>query len=288
MSPLAIAIVVAGTLLPVGLRAGSAPPQSSTLLLRDRRGSASDLEISEAAGATRFVAYEDLLKLPLVTYTVSDDSNFGPETQVSGVPLGQLARAAGAKPDLVVAICNDKYRAHYTSEYIAAHRPLLVLKVNGRTAADWPKSHDGGSMGPYLISHPPFTPSFHILSHTDEPQIPYGVVRVEFRSQLQVLGAIRPPGAYPPQSAVWQGYRIAQQNCLRCHNLGAVGGQMARHPWTVLAAWAASDPEYFVHYVRNPRAAGAGRMMPAMTSYDDRTLEALRAYFATFAARPRP
>ena len=258
--------------------------------LHAQRNSASDLELSASAKAVpRFISYEDLLKLPQVGYTVSDDSNFAPDTQIGGVALAQLAQLAGVASNsgVVVAICNDGYQATYSREYIAAHRPLLVLKINGKPPAGWPKSHDGGSMGPYLISHPAFTPSFHVLSHRDEAQIPYGVSRIELRSPAEVFGPIAPRGKYPAGSAVWQGYHIAQQNCYRCHNMGNEGGRMARHPWPVLAAWAASDPKYFAAYVRNPRAVGADRMMPAMTQYDDQTIEALRAYFATFAARPR-
>jgi mono/diheme cytochrome c family protein len=293
--PLPLKLLVASLVL---LATNAALPGTAhPALLHDQRRSGSDLEIGEGKSApAKFITYKDLLKLPQATYTVSDDTNFPPNTQISGVPLSELAAAVGAPhaSNLIVAICNDKYRASYPPEYIAAHHPLLVLKINGKPPTQWPKSHDGGPMGPYLISHPPFKPSFHILSHADEAQIPYGVVRIEFRSQAEVYGAIRPTGNYATNSPVWQGYRIARQNCYRCHNMGPEGGQMARHPWPVLAAWAAYDPKYFAQYVRNPRSVGADRTMPAMTRYDDKTIDALRAYFATFAtsaaseARSRP
>jgi mono/diheme cytochrome c family protein len=280
-------------LLATDMRAGSGPSNSGETLLREQRHSSTDLEVvtQTAPGphsATHFIAYEDLLKLPQVTYTISDDSNFAPATRIGGVRMEALAKLLSHDPnaDVIVAICNDKYRATYPREYLAAHHPVLVLTVNGKSPAQWPKSHDQGPMGPYLISHPTFTPAFHILSHTDEAQIPYGVVRLEFRSHAGVFGAIRPRGSYASDSLVTQGYRIAQQNCYRCHNMGEEGGQMARHPWPVLAAWAASDPKYFAVYVRNPKSVGADRMMPAMTQYDDKTIDALRAYFATFAVAP--
>jgi len=43
-----------------------------------------------------------------------------------------------------------------------------------------------------MISHPAFAPSFKVLSHTDEPQIPWGVVRIEFPDEKSVFGAIAP------------------------------------------------------------------------------------------------
>ena len=127
-------------------------------------------------------------------YTVSDDSNFAGKTEISGVALDELARLIGSAPEdlLIVAICYDKYRTNYPRDYLAAHHPLLVLRINGQIREHWPPSEYGGSMGPYLISHPFFKPAFKVLSHEDEPQIPFGVVRLEFRTESEVFGAIRP------------------------------------------------------------------------------------------------
>ena len=79
----------------------------------------------------------------------------------------QSQLAADAAADLIVAICDDKYRANYTRSYVNAHQPLLVLKINGQLPSGWPKALDGHGydMGPFLISHPHFVPSYRILSH---------------------------------------------------------------------------------------------------------------------------
>jgi cytochrome c2 len=182
-----------------------------------------------------------------------------------------------------VAICEDKYRANYPASYLAAHHPVLVLTVNGESQADWPKTHEGGSLGPYVISHAGFTPSFKVDSHEDEAQIPFRVVRLDFRSESQVFGAIAPHGSFAPGSPVMDGYRIAQQNCYRCHNMGEEGGHMASLPWLVLAALAKGNPEFFANYVRNPQALSRQNKMPGNPGYDDQTIAALRAYFVTFA-----
>ena len=83
------------------------------------------------------------------------------------------------------------------------------------------------------------------------------------------------------------GYRIAQQKCFRCHNMGREGGQKAGRPWQVLSAWAAASPEYFAAYVRNPQAKNPHAQMPGNPAYDDATLGALRAYFETFASQEK-
>jgi mono/diheme cytochrome c family protein len=269
---------------------GAAVNGDARSLLHAARQSETDLEVGGdlaglPPGSTRFVAYKDLLTLPQVTYTVSDDSNFKGKVRITGIPLTELDRLFGASSDsqLVVAICYDGYRTNYPESYLAAHHPLLVLKIDGKLQDKWPKSEYGGSLGPYLISHASFTPSFKVLSHTDEPQIPFGVTRIEFRDERVVFGAIAPPGQYPPNSPVTAGYRIARQNCFRCHNMGAEGGQMSGRSWQILAMWASSEPDYFSRYVKNPRAIDPKDHMPAFPQYDAATIEALRRYFATFA-----
>jgi cytochrome c2 len=266
------------------------------LLLQTERSSPGDLEVGGelaglAKGTLRYVRYEDLLTLPQEAYTISDDLNFHGKTEISGVALTTLAKLFGqaAHSDLIVAICYDKYRSNYPAEYLAAHHPILVLKVNGQQRDKWPPSMYGGKLGPYLISHPTFTPSFSVLSHKDEAQIPFGVTRLDFRTEAVVFGAIRPDGKWAKDSPVWQGYQIARQDCYRCHSMYGEGGEMASRSWLILAAWAATDATQFEHYIHNPRSIMAAAKMPVHSEYDERTLNALTAYFRTFIpARKNP
>jgi mono/diheme cytochrome c family protein len=275
----------------------SARSSAANLTLRETRTSPLDLEIAGdltglPPGAVRYLVREDLLTLPQVSYTVTNDANFTAPTQVSGVLLEELVNHLSANPqsELVVAICDDLYRAFYPRSYITAHHPVLVLTINGKPPDGWPKDSEGQGldMGPYLISHPDFTPSFKVLSHTDEPQIPWGVVRLEFRDEKKVFGAIAPRGAHAEDSSVQAGYRIAQQNCWRCHNMGAEGGQKAGRPWLVLAAWATAAPEYFSTYVHNPKSKNPHAQMPGNPNYDDATIQALISYFRTFLSQEKP
>jgi len=258
--------------------------------MHETRWSADDLEIGGElegvpAGTIRYLRYEDLLALPQETYTVSDDENFKGRTEISGVPLSTLAKFFGQSghSDLIVAICYDKYRSNYPKDYLAAHHPILVLKINGQARDKWPPSEYGGPLGPYLISHPTFTPSFTVLSHKDEAQVPFGVTRLDFRTESVVFGAIEPEGKWAKDSPVWQGYEIARQDCFRCHGLYGEGGDRASRSWLVLAAWAATDSTRFQDYIHNPQALQPNAKMPAHGDYDQATLAALTAYFTTFA-----
>jgi hypothetical protein len=254
--------------------------QTPAPLLHSSRHAPTDLEV----GTGQFVSYQDLLRLPQVSFTTSNDANFPTPARVSGVSLEQLRHSFGGNEDMVVAIAADGYRSNYPAEYLAAHHPVLVLTVDGKSQQSWPKTHDGGELGPYVIANPSFTPLFKVLSHTDEAQIPFQVVQLEFRNESQVLGAIAPHGSFAPGSPVMEGYKIAQQNCYRCHNMGDEGGRMASIPWPVLGAVAKGSPEFFAKYVRNPQALNPRSRMAASPGYDDQTIAALQAYFSTFAA----
>ena len=98
-----------------------------------------DLQVGES----QFVSYQDLLRLPQVKFTTSDDSNFPAPAHVSGVPLDELKRALGSDADMVVAIAADGYRSNYPAAYLSAHHPVLVLTVNGEAQQGWPKTHEG-------------------------------------------------------------------------------------------------------------------------------------------------
>jgi mono/diheme cytochrome c family protein len=300
-----IGLLAAGVLLAVSMPAQNArkafdhAPTVAAIdpipVPRVERASPSDLEVSGdiaglAAGKTRYLRRDDLLTLPQVTYTVTDDANFTGPTQISGVLLEELTRKLAAAPesDMLVAICSDQYHANYPHAYVAGHHPLLVLKINGQSAGGWPKDHETHryDMGPYLISHARFSPAFKIFSQPDEAQIPWGVVRLEFQNEKAVFGAIAPRGLQTTDTLIQAGYRIAQQNCFRCHNMGEEGGMKAGHPWLVLSAWAASSPKYFADYVRNPQSKNPRAQMPGNPGYDDATIGALTAYFRTFSPNP--
>jgi len=143
-------------------------------------------------------------------------------------------------------------------------------------------------MGPYMISHPRFTPAYKILSQEEEAQIPWGVVRLEFRREKTVFGAILPNGSRARDGEVQDGFRIAQQNCFRCHNFGPQGGTKSGRTWKFLGQLAATSPETFAAYIRNPSVQNPSAQMPGNPGYDDATVQALISYFRTFREQAKP
>lgn len=277
------------------------PAHSQTTLaakLRATRTSPLDLELAGdlanlPANSTRYLTREDLLSLPQTNLTTTTDTNFTTPTKITGIALEQLTRELAAAPnsDLTVAICGDQYRANFPDAYISAHHPVLVLEINGQPPSGWPQGSQGhnADLGPYLISQPDFVPSFKILANPEEPQNPWGVIRLEFRDESKVFSSIAPHGPQAQDQQVQAGYRVAQQNCFRCHNMGNQGGQKAGHPWLVLSAWATAQPNHLAAYVRNPKQNNPNAQMPGFPEYDDVTLRALIAYFQTFTTpREKP
>jgi cytochrome c2 len=258
---------------------------ASRLTLHRTRQSATDLEIGGELtgvprGETRFVTYRDLAALPQESYRVTDDPNFDRPVQIGGVALDKLPGLLGAAStgDMMIAICDDRYDAHYPATYLEQHHPLLVLHIDGKPPAEWPK----GS-GPYMVSHPSFKPAFRVLSHVDEAQVPWGVVRLDLRDEATVYAAIEPRGPHAKDAADMFGYAIARQNCFRCHSNAGEGGEKSGRSWGVVARRSVADPQYFDDYVRNPKKLNPASEMAASPGYDDATLAALRAYFKEFS-----
>jgi mono/diheme cytochrome c family protein len=287
-----------GLLLFCAALLGAAIPATAPqrISLEVQRSSPQDLEISGDVpgipqGAKRFVRYEDLSRLAQVTYTVKDDENFSGPVKLSGVPLDELLRALGVDggkqlgKQLIAAISDDGYEGHYTAEYRAAHHPFLVLRVDGQEPAKWARGPEGENYGPYLISHPSFSPAFRVLAQAEEAQVPYGVVGLEVFDEAAALKDLRPVGA---GAAAMQGYRIVLQNCLRCHRQGDIGGTKSPFGWPQMALIAQGNPTAFGKYVVRPNAVNPEANMPANPQYDAVTIAALTAYFQSFASGKNP
>ena len=273
---------------------GFARAQDAKLQPHDTRSSPLDLEVAGdlggvQRGTTRYVTREELLSMSQAVTVSPDDGNFKSPSQVKGVPIEDLMRALGAPAiDTAIAICKDKYRGHYPRAYVTARHPVLVLELNGKPLSDSSKEGEGDDPGPYLIAHANFKSVHAMRPYQDEPQIPWGVVRLEFRDEKEVFGAIAPHGPHTRDAGVQDGFIIAQQNCFRCHNNGAEGGLKSGVTWTVLAAMAAGSPQFFTEYVRDPKSKNPMTRMAASAEYDDATMRSLVAYFQTFSPQEKP
>ena len=291
MPPVKLIAVVAACL---ALPAADSP--SARHLLLTERSSNSDLEVTGMAadiapGTVRYISYEQLLTLPQTTVTVTGDDNFRELPQqklaVTGVYLDELERSLGASPgsDLLTVLCSDGYRATYNREYVKTHRPILALKIDGLPVETWVARTQNDDPGTYFVTHADFIPSFSVLSFQEIPKTPTKVIRLEFGTAQQVYAAIAPHKKDASNLQVIEGFRIAQQHCYRCHNMGSYGGTKAGRSWHTLGNYAASSPSTFERYIRNPKSVDPNSAMTPNPMLDEPTAKALQAYFQTFATK---
>ena len=218
MPPVKLIAVVAACLT---LCAADSP--SGGHLLSTGRSSNSDLEIAGMAadiapGTVRYISYQQLLKFPQTTVTVTGDENFRELQQqkltVTGIYLDVLERSLGVLPnsDLLTALCSDGYHTTYTRDYVKAHRPILALKIDGLPVETWVAQTHNDDPGTYFITHADFTPSFSVSSFQEIPKIPAKITRLEFGTAERVYGAIAPNSRDTLNPKVIAGFRIAQQH----------------------------------------------------------------------------
>ncbi|MGB9068752.1 MAG: hypothetical protein WCC21_09280 [Candidatus Acidiferrales bacterium] len=265
-----------------GAAGGNAAVDTLRSKLHAARTLPSDLEVSGdlagvPRGETRYVRQEDLLAASHPMTISPDDGNFKDTTKVRAIFLEDLARELGIpSTDMLIADCKDKYQAHYTRQYVAQYHPALITELNGAPL----RASQDDDYGPYMIAHVNFKMAAESRALDEEPQIPWGVVRLQFRDEDATLSSIKPRIANLDKAV---GYEVAEENCLRCHNAGDVGGLKSGVNWTVLGALAANSPDFFATYVRDPKSKNRNTRMAASPEYDDPTMAALIAYFRTFA-----
>jgi hypothetical protein len=269
--------------------AGASKPAPKSLL-HSTRQSPQDLEVTGLIrglpiGESAYVRYSDLLALPQTKAVIADDPDIPGPVHVSGVSFETLASALNVLPqsDLVDALCSDRYRSHFPADYIAQHHPILVLTIDQKPLAAWAESAHQRDPSPYLVMYSHFVPTFKILAHQDQPQLPDNLLRLNFTTQSQTFGPITPHGNFPPNSPELQGFAIAKQNCLRCHFQGTSGGTKSGRSWQVVGTWAREQPAFFQAYVKNPTKFEPRSHMAPNPEYDAATLAALTAYFRTFS-----
>jgi hypothetical protein len=229
---------------------------------------------------TVYYSYDQLLTLPTVTVKTDHDPNTNTPATYTGVYISDLLEAfsADASTDVIGANCSDRRKQYYDRDYVAGHRPILLLKFDGKPPADWPPKEDRTALGPYCVVHESFSPGETIYAYVEEPRNSYKVVSLELTSFSQSLGRFTPKkNGNDPE--VMKGQKIAVGSCSTCHNLGNAGGLRAGIPWSVLAAMAVTFKDRFRKKVTDPRSLNPTAHMPPRPEFDDNTFNALEAYF---------
>ena len=127
------------------------------------RQSWQDLEVitfdSQCKAKTVYYSYHQLLALPTVTVKTERDPNTNTPATYTGVYISDLFESFGANAsfDVIGANCLDRSKQYYDRDYVAKHRPILLLKFDGNLPRDWPPTEQGNKLGPYYVVHESFS-----------------------------------------------------------------------------------------------------------------------------------
>jgi hypothetical protein len=229
---------------------------------------------------TVYYSYDQLLTLATVTVKTDRDPNTNTPATYTGVYISDLFEAFGADAsfDVIGAKRSDRSKQYYDRDYVAKHRPILLLKFDGNVPRDWPRTEQGYKLGPYCVVHESFSPAETIYGYVEQPRIAYGVFSLELSRFSESLGLFTPKkGGSDPE--VMKGQKIAIGSCISCHNFGKAGGHAADVSFFLLAAKAATFKDIFRKKVIDPRSISPTSNMPAYPTFDDNTFNALEAYF---------
>jgi hypothetical protein len=230
------------------------------------------------AAKTVYYSYDQLLTLPAVTVKTEHDPNTNTPATYTGIYLSDLFEAfdADASFDVIAAKCSNGRKQYYDRNYLARHRPILLLKFDDKPPADWPNAEHGSWLGPYCVVHESFSPAETIYGYVEQPGIAFAVFSLELTRFTQSLGRFTPKeSGNDPEVA--KGQKIAVGSCISCHKLGNAGGQATS--WAVLAERAVNSKDYFRKYVTDPHSMNPISGMPPHPTFDDNTFNALEAYF---------
>jgi mono/diheme cytochrome c family protein len=228
---------------------------------------------------TVYYSYDQLLTLPTVTVKTERDPNTKTPATYTGIYLSDLFDAfdADASFDVIGAKSSDGSKQYYDRDYFVRHRPILLLKFDDKVPADWPNTEHGTWLGPYCVVHESFSPAETIYGYVEEPRTASAVASLELTHFTQSLGRFTPKESGNDPEVV-KGQKIAVGSCSSCHNIGNVGGQMGT-PWAVLAATAVTSKDNFRKKVIDPSSLHVMSHMPSHPTFDDKTFNALEAYF---------
>lgn len=259
---------------------------AETLTLHPGRSSPYDLAITGRlagvpSGEIRYARWADLRALPTTVLTLNGEFTAG-EQKVTALFLSDLwaALPSAADADVVLATCTDGYAAVFPRDFLASHRPFVVLEIDGRGPDAWPPAGLSFNPGPYVITvSPAVAPEVAGLLDASHKR-PWGVATLEIANYAEKFAALLEGSRATATGDLATGREIWVHSCLSCHaGPGKTfGGTKSDRPFEVLAAHATHNAEYFKRYVRDPKAVMPAAQMEAHPHYTDAQLDALIAF----------
>lgn len=231
----------------------------------------------QAGDQTMTLTLEQLKKkLPTVQIQVSDPVYSTPR-KWDAFKLEDILKLLGKTPDTadeIVFQASDGYAPSVARAKLGGHPAFLAYQEHGRK-----DRFEKVRQGKALISPAPF---FLIWgdgrSIGEEYPWPYQLVKIEFVSFREKYAKIFPSDK-KPDSPEARGFMLFKTDCIRCHSINLVGGDIGPElntPKNVLEYW---DQRTLHDFVQNAPSFRARSKMPAFPQLNDGDIDDIFAYF---------
>ncbi len=218
-----------------------------------------------------------------------------PEADLELLPIASLLAAypLAEDADMLVLRANDRWRSYWTRDFMASHRPWLLLAIDGRTPAEgWPRIaaheealapyHAGVSKADAPEGWDGFTPAHGMADSTQVVEI------LAVNEKAHFAPYFSGPLENPPEP-VAEGRALFMRNCMTCHEgPGGIGGNLSRRPFMILQIHAAHNAPYLRQFVSNPTSVMPATIMPPHSWFEDRHFDALIAFLTALPPQPPP
>jgi len=218
-----------------------------------------------------------------------------PEADLELLPIAALLDAfpLSHEADMLVLRANDRWRSYWTRDFIASHKPWLLLAIDGKTPAEgWPKIadhdealapyHAGISKATAPADWDGYTPAHGMADSTQVVEI------IAVNSTNHFAPYFSGP-LEKPSKLISEGRDLFMRNCMTCH-LGpnGIGGNLSRRPFMILQIHALHNVPYFRQFVANPKSVMPETIMPAHPQFQDRDYHALIAFLRAIPLETAP
>ncbi|WP_185965971.1 c-type cytochrome [Flavobacterium sp. ZT3R18] len=165
-------------------------------------------------------------------------------------------RKIDANSTKIVFECRDGYKPEMPLALFLASKPYLAFKDVGAKGADWePISKNGNKMdaAPFYLVYTDAS------TKDDRYKWPYNLMKIHIEPIDKSKTAL-----YPKDPSRVAGYTLFQNQCITCHAINGIGGEMGpelNYPKSVTEYWVETE---LVNYIVNPASFRNKVKMPTL------------------------
>jgi mono/diheme cytochrome c family protein len=161
-----------------------------------------------------------------------------------------------AKDTKIVFECIDGYKPEMPLTLFLASKPYLAFKDVDAKGTDWePITKNGNKMdaAPFYLVYT------NASAENDHYKWPYNLIKIHLEPIDKSKAAL-----YPKDASKVAGYNLFQNQCITCHAINGIGGEMGpelNYPKSVTEYWVETE---LVNYIVNPASFRNKVKMPAL------------------------